>query len=117
MTKKQIKSTKESDIKEFFTALKLMAEEKGIPAEYIAAKISEAITVASRKDYGGNDVVVCTIDPEKEIFEVLLEMATKDATVGETQKVLADRFGLSEEEAKHCMISFALAAAITNVNF
>jgi len=54
---------------------------------------------------------------EKEIFEVLLEMATKDATVGEIQKVLADRFGLSEEEAKHCMISFALAAAITNVNF
>lgn len=58
------------DNKEFFEALKFMEQERGIPREFIADKISEAITVAARKDYGGNDIVSCLIDFEKEIFLV-----------------------------------------------
>ena len=51
-------------------ALKLMEEERGIPREFIADKIAEAIVVAARKDYGGSDIVSCVIDTEKEIFNV-----------------------------------------------
>ena len=58
------------DKKEFFAALALMEEERGIPKEFIADKIADAITVAARKDFGGNDIVTCNIDTEKEIFEV-----------------------------------------------
>jgi len=58
------------DNKEFFAALKLMEEEKGIPQKFIAEKFAEAIVVAARKDYGGSDIVSCVIDPEKEIFTV-----------------------------------------------
>ncbi len=54
----------------FFEALASMEAERGIPKEFIAEKIAEAITVAARKDYGGNDIVTCKIDPEKEIFEI-----------------------------------------------
>lgn len=64
--------------REFFDALKLMEEERGIPAEFIAEKISEAIVVAARKDFGGNDIVSCVIDPEKEIFNVTARKTVVD---------------------------------------
>lgn len=66
--KKTVKSG--IDNGEFFAALKLMEEEKGIPQKYIAEKFAEAIVVAARKDYGGNDIVSCVIDPENQIFTV-----------------------------------------------
>ena len=70
MARKTVKK-KENDYSEFFAALAAMEEEKGIPQQFIAEKIAEAIVVASRKDYGGNDVVKCTIDPENKIFTVV----------------------------------------------
>ena len=36
---------------EFFEALKFMEAEKGVPAQYIAEKISTAIVVAAKRDY------------------------------------------------------------------
>ncbi len=66
--KKTVKA--ENDSKEFFEALRLMEEERGIPQKFIAQKFSEAIVVAARKDYGGNDIVSCVIDPENQIFSV-----------------------------------------------
>ena len=60
----------QNDNTEFFEALRLMEEEKGIPQEFIAEKIADAIIVAARKDYGGNDIVSCVIDPENKIFTV-----------------------------------------------
>ncbi len=74
--KKTVK--KENDYSEFFEALKLMEEERGIPQEFIAQKIADAITVAARKDYGGNDIVSCTIDPEKKIFAVTARKTVVD---------------------------------------
>ena len=55
---------------EFFEALKIMEKEKGIPAEYIAEKISNAIVVAARRDYDGSDVVHCNIDVDAKTIEV-----------------------------------------------
>lgn len=60
----------EIDYSEFFEALKVMEEERGIPQQFIAEKIADAIVVAARKDYGGSDIVSCVIDTEKKIFSV-----------------------------------------------
>ena len=79
--------------KEFFEALKFMEAEKGIPAEYIAEKISAAIVVALRKDYGTTENITCTIDCENEIFKVVLR---KDF-VGEVEN---PRTQILRDEAK-----------------
>ena len=42
---KRMTAKEKKDNKEFFAALKMMEEERGIPCEFIADKISEAITV------------------------------------------------------------------------
>ncbi len=67
---KQKKQKKTDNTAEFFTALALMEEERGIPKEFIAEKIADAIVVAARKDYGGNEIVSCVIDCENQIFSV-----------------------------------------------
>lgn len=56
--------------KEFFEAVKLLEEEKGIPAEYLYEKISAAIIVAAKHDYNGKDIVHCDIDEEKQKIKV-----------------------------------------------
>lgn len=70
MAARKTSKAKTDNNKEFFEALKLMEEERGIPREFIADKIAEAIVVAARKDYGGSDIVSCVIDTEKEIFKI-----------------------------------------------
>ena len=70
MAARKTSKAKTDNNKEFSEALKLMEEERGIPREFIADKIAEAIVVAARKDYGGSDIVSCVIDTEKEIFNV-----------------------------------------------
>ena len=67
---RRMTAKEKKDNKEFFEALRLMEEERGIPKEFIAEKIADAIVVAARKDYGGNDIVSCIIDTENEVFSV-----------------------------------------------
>ncbi len=69
---------KEIDNAEFFEALRLMEEERGIPAQFIADKFAEAIVVAARKDFGGNDIVSCVINPENQIFTVTARKTVVD---------------------------------------
>ncbi|MBQ7202845.1 MAG: transcription termination/antitermination protein NusA [Eubacterium sp.] len=56
--------------KEFFEAVKMLETEKGIPADYLYEKISAAIIVAAKHDFGGKDIVHCDIDPEKQKIKV-----------------------------------------------
>lgn len=56
--------------KEFFEAVRLLVEEKDIPADYLYEKIAAAIVVAAKHNYGGKDIVHCDIDPEKEKIKV-----------------------------------------------
>ncbi len=70
MARTKMTAKERKDQKEFFEALHEMEQERGIPCEFIVDKIAEAITVAARKDYGGNDIVSCVIDLEKEVFSV-----------------------------------------------
>ena len=58
--------------REFFEALDLLEKEKGIPAEYMIEKIKNAISVAVKRSYNGNDDVIVNMDPEKCVFEVFL---------------------------------------------
>ena len=110
--------------KEFFEAVALMEKEKGIQADYLYEKISEAIVKAARKDYNNKEIVACTINPEKyeirvflnlnivdeimdEDTDILLEDAMKyraDAQVGETLEIDLDtmQFGrIAAQTAKH----------------
>ena len=70
MARTKMTAKEKKDNKELFEAIRFMEQEKGVPSEFIAEKISEAITVAARKDYGGNDIVSCVIDVENEVFLV-----------------------------------------------
>ena len=70
MAKAKMTAKEKKDNTAFFEALCLMEEERGIPRAFIAEKIADAIVVAARKDFGGNDIVSCNIDVEKEIFTV-----------------------------------------------
>ena len=81
--------------KEFFEALKIMEAEKGIPAEFIADKISTAIITAVKKEYGGRDIVFCDIDCEKQKFSVYV----KKNVVEEIEDEYADI--LFEDAYKH----------------
>ncbi len=80
------------DNKEFFAALEAMEEERGIPKEFLADKIADAIVVAARKDFGGREIVSCIIDPEKQIFSVWARKEVVDE--------VEDRFAqITKEEA------------------
>ena len=61
--------------KEFFEAIKLLEEEKGISSEYMYEKIKAAIISATRNSYGNRDNVVCDIDPEKQTMSVYVRIA------------------------------------------
>lgn len=51
------------DIKEFFGAVAALEKEKGISAKSLYDTISRAIVTAAKNDFGGRDIVFCTIDP------------------------------------------------------
>ena len=110
--------------KEFFEAVALMEKEKGIQADYLYDKISEAIVKAVRKDYNNKDVVACDIDPEAKTMrvyvhlniveeledwdtDILVEDAIEyraDAKAGETLEIELDtmKFGrIAAQTAKH----------------
>lgn len=110
--------------KEFFEAVALMEKEKGIQADYLYDKISEAIVKAVRKDYNNKDVVACDIDPEAQTMrvyvhlniveeledwdtDILVEDALEyraDAKAGETLEIELDtmKFGrIAAQTAKH----------------
>ena len=110
--------------KEFFEAVALMEKEKGIQADYLYEKISEAIVKAVRKDYNNKDVVSCDIDPEARTMrvyvhlnivdeledwdtDILVEDAIEyraDAKAGETLEIDLDtmKFGrIAAQTAKH----------------
>ncbi len=110
--------------KEFFEAVALMEKEKGIQAEYLYDKISEAIIKAVRKDYNNKDVVACEINAEKQTMRVYLHLNIvdeitdwdedillidaqeyrPDAKVGETLEIDLDtmKFGrIAAQTAKH----------------
>ncbi len=78
------------DTKEFFAALKVMEEEKGVPQKYLAEKIANAIIVALRKDYGGRDIITCIVDPEKMVFAVTVRKTVVDEVTDVYAEILKE---------------------------
>jgi N utilization substance protein A len=75
---------------EFFEALRMMEAEKGLPAEYIAEKISSAIIVAVKRDYNGKDVVGCDINVENGTFRVYLKKEVVEEIEDEDTQILPE---------------------------
>lgn len=57
---------------EFFEALSMLEKERKVSADYLLEKIKNAIVIAVRRDYGGEDNIIVDIDPEKQSFKVSL---------------------------------------------
>ena len=117
-------NTKEKDTQEFFDALALMGQEKGIPMEYLVEKIKTAIALAVKKDPAGSEESIVEIDPEsrkfyvamrKEVVEEVEDPATqitiedavkhdKKARLGEIVEIPLEpkKFGrIAAQSAKH----------------
>ena len=106
---KRMTAKEKKDNKEFFEALRLMEEERGIPQVFIAEKIADAIIVAARKDFGGSDIVSCTIDPEKEIFTVTACKEVVDEIENPyTQILRADAAAIDPKAAEEGFIDIKL---------
>ncbi len=106
---KRMTAKEKKDNKEFFEALRLMEEERGIPQVFIAEKIADAIIVAARKDFGGSDIVSCTIDPEKEIFTVTARKEVVDEIENPyTQILRADAAAIDPKAAEEGFIDIKL---------
>ncbi|MBO5726322.1 MAG: transcription termination/antitermination protein NusA [Clostridia bacterium] len=78
------------ETKEFFAALEMMEAERGVPQQYLGEKIANAIVVALRKDYGGKDIVTCTVDPEKKIFAVTVRKEVVDEVEDPISQIIRD---------------------------
>ncbi len=89
--KKVAPSTKETDIKEFFEALTLIGEEKGIPLEDLVDKIKTAIALAVKKGETGNEESIVEIDPETKRFYVAIRKeVVEEVETPATQITLED---------------------------
>lgn len=75
---------------EIFDALKMMAEESGIPETYLADKIRTAIITAAKKDYGSRDVVFCEMDIENRVFKVYVRKTVVNEIEDEYTQILLD---------------------------
>ena len=67
-------ASKPNQNKEFFEAILMLEQERGIPADYLLEKVCAAIVTSVRKDYGGEDVVFvdCNIQNVSHIFGLVI---------------------------------------------
>lgn len=88
------------DNNEFFEALNIMEREKGVPADYLAEKISAAIVVAVKKDYGSRDVVFCDIDCRSKTFNAYVRKSVVEEVEDPySQILLADALQIDKTAA------------------
>lgn len=68
--KKKKQAEEKNQGAEFFEALELLENEKGIKAEYLLEKIRNAVVIAVKRDYGGGDNIDVELDPATARFSV-----------------------------------------------
>lgn len=86
--------------KEFFAALDLLEKEKGIPKDYMLAKVEAALVSAYKKEYGNNTNVRVHIDPAKEEVKVFQQKeVVEEVTNPETQISLEEAHAISKRYA------------------
>ena len=86
--------------REFFEALELFEQERGIPMSYMIEKISTAITVAVKNSNGGNDDVTVKADPETSTFEVFLNKMVVEEVLDPNREITLDEALLINKRAQ-----------------
>ena len=76
--------------KEFFEAILLLEQERGIPADYLLEKVCAAIITSVRKEYGGEDVVFVDCNPEKKELRVYLRKQVVEEVENEFTEILQE---------------------------
>ena len=82
--------TKAQQNKEFFEALQMFEDERGIPVSYMIEKISTAITVAVKNSNGGNDDVTVDINAEKNVFNVFINKMVVDEVFDHDREMIVE---------------------------
>ncbi len=88
------------EITEFFEALKLLAKEKGIDPEYLIERIQAAIVVAVKKDFGGKENIVVTMNPETSEFSVSLRKTVVEEVEDPDLELTLDQAKQYDKRAK-----------------
>lgn len=83
-------ANKPNQNKEFFEAITLLEQERGIPADYLLEKVCSAIVTSVRKDYGGEDVVFVNCNPEKQEMRVYLRKQVVDVVENKNTDILLE---------------------------
>ncbi|MBP3936542.1 MAG: transcription termination/antitermination protein NusA [Clostridia bacterium] len=77
---------------EFFDALKLLEQEKGIPADHLLEKIRAAIIIAVKRDHGGTDENISVIlDPDTGKFSVSLTKTVAEEITDENLEMTKEQ--------------------------
>ena len=75
---------------DFFEALALLEQEKGIPKEYLVEKIKNAISIAVKRDVGGTEDNVVEILPEEQRFYVAVNKYVVDEVENPSTEILRE---------------------------
>lgn len=86
--------------KEFFDAVKAVANEKGISEEYLYEKIAAALVVAAKHEYNGKDIVHCDIDPEKQKIKLYVTKNVVEEIEDEDTDLTLEQAQLIRKSAK-----------------
>ena len=84
------KSTKKNENKEFFEAILMLEQERGIPADYLLEKVCAAIVTSVRREYGGEDVVFVDCNPEEYKLRVYLRKQVVEEIENEYTDILQE---------------------------
>ena len=87
--------------KEFFEAILMLEQERGIPADYLLEKVCAAIITSVRREYGGEDVVFVDCDPEKSKLRVYLRKTVVATVENEYTEILPEE---AEKYKKNVLI-------------
>ena len=85
------KSSKKTNVnKEFFEAIRLLEQERGIPADYLLEKVCAAIVTSVKKEYGGEDVVFVECSSEKDELRVYLRKLVVETVENKNTEILQE---------------------------
>ena len=98
---KGIKDMTSKETAEFFEALKGLAREKGIDADYLLERIRAAIIVAVKKDYGGTDEnIVAVMNPETGEFSVVIRKTVVEEVENPDTEIMLEQAQKYDKRAK-----------------
>lgn len=86
--------------KEFFEAVRMLEAEKGISAEYLYEKIAEAIVKGVKHNFGGEDVVFCEINEEKQNLKVYARKLVVEEVENENTEIALSVAQAKKKSAK-----------------